>query len=178
MVHIYLMRNWYFYLTEDLNLVNTWQEISKLKTKSYKIFPTLPFLVFSTFGIPLKYNWCLNIALDGKGILHWMHIIDFHFFSLKNQKLKKDKWQCSQNFNLNPTYVFIHYNCVNLRLSRPFAVVMSFWVSPVWLGFLTISKSDRSDSYKKLFFRNYHDLNFKAIGITGDRHLLESTNPY
>ena len=38
------VKNWHSYLTDDLNLGNTPQEISQLKTLPYKILPPLPFM--------------------------------------------------------------------------------------------------------------------------------------
>ena len=34
-----------------------------------------------------------------------MMILDVLFFARRNQKLKKLKWQWSQNFDLNSTYI-------------------------------------------------------------------------
>ena len=57
------------------------------------------------FEIPLKHNWYLNINLDRKN----KSSANAHFkcsnFVLRNQKLKKEKCQCSQNLDLNPNYV-------------------------------------------------------------------------
>ena len=36
-----------------------------------------------------------------------MHISDFQFF--RNQKVKKEKWQCCHNLDLNPTYGYVDH---------------------------------------------------------------------
>ena len=41
------VENLYLYLTEDLDLDNTPQYISHLETWSYKILPTLHFVIFN-----------------------------------------------------------------------------------------------------------------------------------
>ena len=56
------------------------------------------------FEIGRKHNWHLNIYLSGKKILHRIHFFDFRNLSIRNEKLKKEKRQCSQNHDLNPTY--------------------------------------------------------------------------
>ena len=57
--------------------------------------------------------------------LHQMRILEFWHFVLFNQKLKNQKWQCSQNLDLNPTFV----------------IADLFWISHeiVWLGRLVLS---------------------------------------
>ena len=50
----------------------------------------------------LKYNWNLSIDLNGND----KSSPNTYFrFSNLNRKLKKEIWQCSQNLDLNQTYV-------------------------------------------------------------------------
>ena len=42
-----------------------------------------------------------------KIILHRMQSLDFHF-SPRDQKLKKEKWQCSQKLDLKPMIPIFH----------------------------------------------------------------------
>ena len=56
------------------------------------------------FEIPFKHNWYLNIHPDRKNnsppIVHLRLSKDVK----GDSKYKKEKWQCSQNVDLNPTY--------------------------------------------------------------------------
>ena len=42
-------------------------------------------------------------------------------FVLLHQKLKKQKWQCSQSLDLNPTYVTAEYCCQQHALATVFS---------------------------------------------------------
>ena len=53
------------------------------------------------FEISLKHNWYLNINLDRKNKSSPNAHFRFSNFVLRNQKLKREKCQCSQNFDLN-----------------------------------------------------------------------------
>ena len=56
--------------------------------------------------IPLKHNWHLGMDLDDNNNFSPNAQFWFWNFILRNQKLKKEKWHCSQNVDLNPTCVF------------------------------------------------------------------------
>ena len=57
------------------------------------------------FEIPFEHNWYLNIHSDRKNnsppIAHFIFSKDVK----AEPKYKKGKWQCSQNVDLNLTYV-------------------------------------------------------------------------
>ena len=77
------------------------------------LFNILPFV--SSSYIAFRYLYCLRYLLNIISIqifswteiliLHQLLILKFSNFIIRNQKEKKEKWQCSQNLNLNPTYV-------------------------------------------------------------------------
>ena len=95
----------------------TSQEISQLKTLPHEILHTLPFLL-SMFEIIHKHNLYLNIDLDGKS----NSSLNAHFkisnFLLRNQKFKKEKWSCSQNLDLNPTYEQFYRNAIRVIICQ------------------------------------------------------------
>ena len=57
------------------------------------------------YVFPFRHNWCLHIHSDRKNnsppIAHFRFSNDVK----GEQKYKKERWQCSQNFILNPTRV-------------------------------------------------------------------------
>ena len=57
------------------------------------------------FEILLEYNWYLNLHLDRNTNFPPSAHFRFPNVVLRKEKLKKEKWQCSQNLKLNPTYV-------------------------------------------------------------------------
>ena len=103
------VENGYVYATEDLTLV--WSNIPQLISQLKHCYTTcnctsyIAILLSLMFVIPFKHNWYLNIHLNGKIKSSQNAHFRFSILVLLNQKLKKEKWQCSQNLDLNPTFV-------------------------------------------------------------------------
>ena len=70
------------------------------------------------YVFPFRHNWCLHIHSDRKNnsppIAHFRFSNDVK----GKQKYKKERWQCSQNFILNPTRVEVTGDWLSSLLDR------------------------------------------------------------
>ena len=99
------------------------------QTMPHKILPTLPFCYFQCLKFILNRidTVYLDIDLDGKSNYSSNAHFRFSNYVHEIQKLKKEKWQCSQNFDLNPTYEIMRRGDRDILVER-FFVYKRFYI--------------------------------------------------
>ena len=99
----------FLYPTADLDTNYSQAKSQKIKDKKMQKRKNLVMAIFWLKLLHLLYYPNLNLQLDRN--MNSPPIVHFRFpnFVLRKEKSKKEKWQCSQNLGLNPTYVQYGY---------------------------------------------------------------------